>query len=102
MTAQAENPTGYGRIIRDHIGIVENRGTKDATPEEALVRNQYRNLLFDNEALFDALSKVGTNNAQGEYYLTDIIEILKKKAIQLLLIKRMILKNQWESMIGSR
>ena len=76
---------------------------KDATPEEALVQEiNTGTYCFDNEALFDALSKVGTNNAQGEYYLTDIIEILKKKAIQLLLIKRMILKNQWESMIGSR
>ena len=81
LTAQAENPTGYGRIIRDHIGIVEKIvEQKDATPEEALVQEiNTGTYCFDNEALFDALSKVGTNNAQGEYYLTDIIEILKEE-----------------------
>ena len=51
---------------------------KDATPEEA--RTQEINTgtyCFDNEQLFAALEKIGTNNAQGEYYLTDIVEILK-------------------------
>ncbi|TKO83713.1 bifunctional UDP-N-acetylglucosamine diphosphorylase/glucosamine-1-phosphate N-acetyltransferase GlmU, partial [Enterococcus faecium] len=69
LTAQAEKPTGYGRIIRDHIGIVEIIvEQKDATPEEALVQEiNTGTYCFVNEALFDALSKVGTNNAHGEY-----------------------------------
>ena len=79
LTAQAEDPTGYGRIIRDHIGIVEKIvEQKDTTPEEALVQEiNPGTYCFDNQALFEALNKVGTDNAQGEYYLTDIIEILK-------------------------
>ncbi|ASZ08527.1 bifunctional UDP-N-acetylglucosamine diphosphorylase/glucosamine-1-phosphate N-acetyltransferase GlmU [Enterococcus thailandicus] len=80
LTAQAQNPTGYGRIIRDHVGIVEKIvEQKDASPEEARVKEiNTGTYCFDNEALFTALNKVGTNNAQGEYYLTDIIEILKE------------------------
>ena len=56
----------------------KNVEQKDATPEEA--RTQEINTgtyCFDNEQLFAALEKIGTNNAQGEYYLTDIVEILK-------------------------
>lgn len=81
LTAQADDPTGYGRIIRDHIGIVEKIvEQKDTTPEESLVQEiNTGTYCFDNRALFDALSKVGTDNAQGEYYLTDIIEILKEE-----------------------
>ncbi|WP_321387313.1 bifunctional UDP-N-acetylglucosamine diphosphorylase/glucosamine-1-phosphate N-acetyltransferase GlmU [uncultured Enterococcus sp.] len=80
LTAQADNPTGYGRIIRDHLGIVEKIvEQKDASEEEARVKEiNTGTFCFDNEALFSALSKIDTNNAQGEYYLTDIIEILKR------------------------
>lgn len=79
LTATAADPTGYGRILRDHVGIVEKIvEQKDATPEEARVTEiNTGTYCFDNEALFAALEKVGTDNAQGEYYLTDIIEILK-------------------------
>ncbi|MHC5228481.1 bifunctional UDP-N-acetylglucosamine diphosphorylase/glucosamine-1-phosphate N-acetyltransferase GlmU [Enterococcus sp. LJL99] len=81
LTAHAENPTGYGRIIRDHVGIVEKIvEQKDASQQEALVQEiNTGTFCFDNEALFSALAKIDTNNAQGEYYLTDIIEILKKE-----------------------
>ncbi|MHC5216810.1 bifunctional UDP-N-acetylglucosamine diphosphorylase/glucosamine-1-phosphate N-acetyltransferase GlmU [Enterococcus sp. LJL128] len=79
LTAQAEDPTGYGRIIRDHLGIVEKIvEQKDASEEEARVKEiNTGTFCFDNQALFTALSKLNTNNAQGEYYLTDIIEIMK-------------------------
>lgn len=81
LTAQAPNPTGYGRIIRDHVGIVEKIvEQKDASPEEVRVKEiNTGTYCFDNELLFDALSKLNTDNAQGEYYLTDIIEILKSE-----------------------
>ncbi|MCD5002035.1 bifunctional UDP-N-acetylglucosamine diphosphorylase/glucosamine-1-phosphate N-acetyltransferase GlmU [Enterococcus saccharolyticus] len=79
LTAHAENPTGYGRILRDHVGIVDRIvEQKDATPEEAQVKEiNTGTYCFDNELLFDALENLNTDNAQGEYYLTDIIEILK-------------------------
>lgn len=81
LTAHAEDPTGYGRILRDHVGIVEKIvEQKDATLEEARVQEiNTGTYCFDNQALFDALAKIGTNNAQGEYYLTDIVEILKSE-----------------------
>ncbi|PAB01494.1 bifunctional UDP-N-acetylglucosamine diphosphorylase/glucosamine-1-phosphate N-acetyltransferase GlmU [Enterococcus canintestini] len=81
LTAQAPNPTGYGRIIRDHVGIVEKIvEQKDASLEEARVKEiNTGTYCFDNELLFDALGKLNTDNAQGEYYLTDIIEILKSE-----------------------
>lgn len=81
LTAHAEDPTGYGRIIRDHVGIVEKIvEQKDASLEEARIQEiNTGTYCFDNELLFDALSKLDTDNAQGEYYLTDIIEILKSE-----------------------
>lgn len=80
LTAHADNPTGYGRIIRDRVGIVEKIvEQKDATLSEAQVQEiNTGTYCFDNELLFDALSNLNTDNAQGEYYLTDIVEILKK------------------------
>lgn len=80
LTAKADDPTGYGRVVRDHVGIVEKIvEQKDATLEEARIQEiNTGTYCFDNELLFDALSQLDTDNAQGEYYLTDIIEILKK------------------------
>lgn len=79
LTAVAGNPFGLGRIIRDEAGnvlrIVEE---KDATDEERLIREINSSVyLFDNALLFQALSKIDNNNAQGEYYLTDCLEVLR-------------------------
>ncbi|RUL49150.1 MULTISPECIES: bifunctional UDP-N-acetylglucosamine diphosphorylase/glucosamine-1-phosphate N-acetyltransferase GlmU [Lysinibacillus] len=81
LTAVSDNPTGYGRIIRDANGqvsqIVEQ---KDATPEQQLVTEiNTGTYCFDNKALFEALKLVKNENAQGEYYLPDVIEILQKQ-----------------------
>lgn len=81
LTALADNPTGYGRIIRNEEGhvakIVEQ---KDASAEEQQVKEiNTGTYCFDNEALFTALKKVSNENAQGEYYLPDVIEILKNE-----------------------
>lgn len=80
LSASFENPAGYGRIIRGEDGtvlrIVEH---KDCTPEEAKVREiNTGTYCFDNRKLFTALSKVTNQNAQGEYYLTDVIGLLKE------------------------
>lgn len=81
LTAVAEDPTGYGRVLRDDLGIVTRIvEQKDATQEEARVQEiNTGTYCFDNKMLFDALTKVGTANAQGEYYLPDVIEIMKSK-----------------------
>lgn len=78
LTADFDNPSGYGRIVRDKDGgvarIVED---KDADEEEKNIREINSSLYcFDTSLLLDALQKVSNNNRQGEYYLTDTIEIL--------------------------
>jgi bifunctional UDP-N-acetylglucosamine pyrophosphorylase/glucosamine-1-phosphate N-acetyltransferase len=78
LSVRLENPTGYGRIIRDHNGdfrkIVEQR---DATEEERQVREINSGIYcFESKVLFDALRKVEPKNDQGEYYLTDVAEII--------------------------
>ncbi|MFD1465688.1 bifunctional UDP-N-acetylglucosamine diphosphorylase/glucosamine-1-phosphate N-acetyltransferase GlmU [Lapidilactobacillus mulanensis] len=79
LTAKADDPTGYGRIIRNDIGIVEKIvEQKDATKEEAAVKEMNTGVYcFDNATLFNALHQVTNHNAQGEYYLTDVMEIVK-------------------------
>ncbi|QFT87122.1 Bifunctional protein GlmU [Bacillus sp. THAF10] len=81
LTAYAEDPTGYGRIIRNqegHVGkIVEH---KDANEQERKVTEiNTGTYCFDNEALFAALNNVSNDNVQGEYYLPDVVEILKER-----------------------
>ncbi len=79
LTVIADDPTGYGRIIRDESGhvakIVEH---KDATADERKIQEINSGMYcFDNQALFETLKRVTNDNAQGEYYLPDVIEILK-------------------------
>lgn len=79
LTAIAPNPFGYGRIIRDEqknvLKIVEQ---KDANSDEAAITEiNTGTYIFDNRLLFEALSQVDTNNAQGEFYVTDVIGIMK-------------------------
>jgi len=79
LTASFDDPTGYGRIIRNASGHVERIvEQKDCTTEEAAVQEiNTGTYCFDNKKLFEALSKITNNNAQGEYYLTDVIAIFK-------------------------
>ena len=80
LTMRLDNPFGYGRIIRDASGQVERIvEQKDASPEEAAVNECNSGFYcFDAEALFDALTQVGSDNAQGEFYLTDVLEICRR------------------------
>lgn len=80
LTASFSDPTGYGRIVRDEsrsfVSIVEER---DATEEERSITEVNAGVyVFDFKHLKQALSSVGSHNAQGEKYLTDAaVEILK-------------------------
>ena len=80
LTMEPDDPFGYGRIVRDEQGgvarIVEQ---KDAAPEEAAIRECNSGFYcFDARALFEALRQVGNDNAQGEFYLTDVLEICRR------------------------
>ncbi|HHV46988.1 MAG TPA: bifunctional UDP-N-acetylglucosamine diphosphorylase/glucosamine-1-phosphate N-acetyltransferase GlmU [Tissierellia bacterium] len=81
LTAYVEDPTGYGRIIRDEEGninrIVEH---KDANEEEINIREINSGIYcFKGKELKYALDRIDNNNAQGEYYITDVISILKEE-----------------------
>ena len=79
LTSVAPDPTGYGRIVRNDVGIVERIvEQKDATHEEQEIHEINTGVYcFDNQKLFQALKLINNDNAQGEYYLTDVIGILK-------------------------
>lgn len=79
LTALLDDPTGYGRILRDKVGnisrIVEQ---KDTTKEERQINEINSGIYcFNGKMLKHGLENINDNNAQGEFYLTDVIEILK-------------------------
>lgn len=80
LTSKAPDPTGYGRIIRNDVGVVERIvEEKDANAQEKEIREINTGVYcFDNQKLFAALHQINNDNAQGEYYLTDVIAILKQ------------------------
>jgi len=78
LTVKLKDPTGYGRIVRDKddrfLRIAEQ---KDATEDEREIREINSGIYcFNTRLLFAALSKVQNDNAQGEYYLTDVPALL--------------------------
>ncbi len=81
LTARIDDPTGYGRIVRNEKGLVEKIVEhKDATEAEREINEiNTGTYCFDNAALFQALKKVSNDNVQGEYYLPDVVEILKSQ-----------------------
>lgn len=79
LTAEAPDPKGYGRVLHESDGtfkeIVED---KDATDEQRAIREVNAGCYcFDVQKLFGALDRVTNDNAQGEYYLPDVLKILK-------------------------
>lgn len=84
LTAIYDDPFGYGRIIRDEGGNIEGIiEEKDATEEQKEIAEINAGIYcFDIEALQEALKEVRPNNSQGEYYLTDVIEIIGSKGLK--------------------
>ena len=83
LTAAVADPHGYGRIIRDDSGaicaIVEH---KDATAEQRRVAEINSGIYaFDLNGLFEALKTIGSTNAQGEYYLPDLVTIYRSRGL---------------------
>lgn len=83
LTTEMANPTGYGRVLRTEAGdvsrIVEQ---KDASPEELQVKEINTGVYcFKVPGLFNALKEISPANAQGEFYLTDIVQIFIKKGL---------------------
>lgn len=80
LTSELDDPTGYGRVMRDQTGFVEKIVEhKDASPEELRVKEINVGIyVFKAPDLFAALKLIDNNNAQGEYYLPDVIPLFLK------------------------
>jgi bifunctional UDP-N-acetylglucosamine pyrophosphorylase/glucosamine-1-phosphate N-acetyltransferase len=84
LTAVVEEPFGYGRILRNPEGWLERIvEEKDASEEEKKIR-EINTGIFCVRARFltEGLKEIGKENAQGEYYLTDLVEIAKRKELR--------------------
>jgi bifunctional UDP-N-acetylglucosamine pyrophosphorylase/glucosamine-1-phosphate N-acetyltransferase len=81
-TIVLDDPTGYGRVVRAGDGsverVVETKEPGDATPDELDIQEVNSGVYaFDGSALLEALDKVTPDNAQGEYYLPDVLPIMR-------------------------
>jgi bifunctional UDP-N-acetylglucosamine pyrophosphorylase/glucosamine-1-phosphate N-acetyltransferase len=79
VTAEAEDPGGYGRIVRSPDGSVERIvEERDASPAEKRIREiNSGNYVFDARSLFGSLKKLTCDNVQREYLLTDVVAVLR-------------------------
>lgn len=79
MSAMLEDPSGYGRILRDEkgdvSGIVEEKDATEA--QKKICEINTGNYCVEAPLLFEVLKTLGNNNAQGEYYLTDVLARLR-------------------------
>ena len=80
LTAVLEDATGYGRIVREGGKIAAIVEHKDATAAQREIREMNSGIYaFELEPLFDALRQIGSSNAQGEYYLPDLVTIYRQR-----------------------
>jgi bifunctional UDP-N-acetylglucosamine pyrophosphorylase/glucosamine-1-phosphate N-acetyltransferase len=83
LTAVVGQPYGYGRVVRtagEIVGIIEER---DASPAQRLGCEINSGIYaFDMAPLFDALRNVAARNAQGEYYLTDLVAVYRRRRLR--------------------
>ncbi|WP_457623415.1 bifunctional UDP-N-acetylglucosamine diphosphorylase/glucosamine-1-phosphate N-acetyltransferase GlmU [Persephonella sp.] len=104
VTARLMDPTGYGRVIKDSqnriLRIVEE---KDASPQEKAINEVNAGIyIFHSRYLYDVIDKLENNNEQKEYYLTDVIRLLRQsgKEVHSLLIpdptEILGVNNRWE------
>ncbi len=85
ISAIFNDPHGYGRVLRDPAGnFYDIREEKDCSDEERECKEINSGIYFvNNKLLFDALKTLKTDNAQGEYYLTDIFRYFKNKGLKI-------------------
>ncbi|WP_432492082.1 bifunctional UDP-N-acetylglucosamine diphosphorylase/glucosamine-1-phosphate N-acetyltransferase GlmU [Kineococcus gypseus] len=95
LTAELEDPTGYGRVLRDERGVAAIVEEKDATGEQRAVREVNSGVYaFDAAALRGALGRVGRDNAAGEVYLTDVLGLLRADGRVVLALP---VEDEWET-----
>lgn len=97
LTAELDDPHGYGRIVRDADGdqvaaIVEQ---KDTTPEQAQITEINAGIyVFEADVLREGLASLTTDNAQGELYLTDVVKFARGKGLS---VHSMVLADRWQT-----
>lgn len=97
LTAVLDDPTGYGRIVRDTDGeqvaaIVEQ---KDTTPGQAAITEINAGIyVFQADVLRDGLASLTTDNAQGELYLTDVVKFARSRGLN---VHSMVLADRWQT-----
>ncbi len=80
ITAEIDDPQGYGRIIRENGAFSAIREQKDCSPEEAEICEVNSGAYwFNARKLSETLPKLSTGNASGEYYLTDCVELMQRR-----------------------
>lgn len=88
LTVNLNDPTGYGRILRENgeiVGIVEQ---KDATAEQLTIQEVNTGVMVSDGASFKKwLARLDNNNAQGEYYMTDVIALAKQDGCQVVSVQ---------------
>ncbi len=78
MTGIVDEPKGYGRIVRDELGVEKIVEEKDADPETKKIKEVNLSVYcFKTQALLEALEQLRPNNAAGEYYITDCLAIIR-------------------------
>ncbi len=94
LTAELDDPTGYGRVLRDDAGVSAIVEQKDATQAQRAVREVNSGIYaFDVAALRAALGRVGRDNAAGEVYLTDVLALVRAAGGR---VEALALTDEWE------
>ena len=84
FTAYSSNPYGYGRIVRSKEKIIEIKEERDISSKEKKINEINSGIyLFRSKSLFNALSKITSNNKKKEYYLTDAISLFAKQNLKI-------------------
>src|SRR5207244_9389623 len=82
VTASVERPYGYGRIVRVDGRIARIVEERDASPVERQIREINSGIYaFDLAPLFESLRSIASQNAQGEFYLTDLVGIYRRRTL---------------------
>jgi bifunctional UDP-N-acetylglucosamine pyrophosphorylase/glucosamine-1-phosphate N-acetyltransferase len=89
LSADLPDPTGYGRVVRDRVGDIERIvEDKDATPaERALHEINTAIYAFDYPEITEVLGEIRAENRQGEYYLTDVVSLLRERGRRVAVLK---------------
>ena len=88
LTVELDNPTGYGRIIRENGSVVAIVEQKDANPEQLKITEINTGVMVASGASFRKwLAQLNNNNAQGEYYITDVIAMANRDGFTVQAVK---------------